>query len=187
LELEERWRRKYRIELETERFRLRPLRDEDVDWINGLCMDPDVNRFLWECCTSVEKARRTAEAIVYLDLNKYHFGHWAIQDKQTGVIHGWTELGKLRPWCGPSDEIALSYVLRRASWGQGIATEAAGRLLQHGLEVNELDRVMAVIMAANAASRRVLEKLGMRPIQTATSHDGKDLQYFIIEAPHTSQ
>jgi len=99
LELEERWRRKYRIELETERFRLRPLRDEDVDWITGLCMDPDVNRFLWECCTSVEKARRTAEAIVYLDLNKYHFGHWAIQDKQTGVIHGWTELGKLRPWC----------------------------------------------------------------------------------------
>jgi RimJ/RimL family protein N-acetyltransferase len=124
-----------------------------------------------------------AEAIVYLDLKRGQFGHWAIQDKATGVVHGWTELSKLRPWSGASDEIALSYVLCRASWRRGIATEAAGRLLQHAFEVQRLDRVMAVIMAGNTASRRVLEKLGMRFIEDAEPPQGKNLQYFRIEAP----
>lgn len=78
MDLEENWRRKYRIELETPRFLLRPLVGEDVDWISDLCIDPDVNRYLWDCADSVKEARRFAEAIVYLDLNKYHFGHWAI-------------------------------------------------------------------------------------------------------------
>jgi len=92
------------------------------------------------------------------------------------------ELSKLEPWSGPSDEIAISYVLRRASWGQGIATEAARRLLRHAFEVLRLDPVMAVIMADNAASRRVLEKLGMRAIKTADTLDGRKLQYFQIDA-----
>jgi RimJ/RimL family protein N-acetyltransferase len=61
---------------------------------------------------------------------------------------------------GPSDEIALSHVLSFKSWGRGIATEAAARLLQQAFELLGLDRVMAVIMAANHTSRRVLEKLG---------------------------
>jgi RimJ/RimL family protein N-acetyltransferase len=105
------------------------------------------------------------------------------QDKSTGAIHGWTELSKLRPWSGPSDEIALSYVLRRASWGQGIATEAAQRLLRCAFEVQRLDRVMAVIMAGNRPSEHVLEKLGMRFIEAARSADGKNLRYFRIELP----
>jgi RimJ/RimL family protein N-acetyltransferase len=133
--------------------------------------------------STAEQARRAAEAIVYLDLHKSHFGHWAIQDKESGAIHGWTDLSKLHPWWGPSDEIALSYVLRPASWGRGIATEAAGRLLRHAFEVQGLETVMAVTMAGNTASKRVLEKLGMRKVKTVNSVKGKKLQYFRIDAP----
>ena len=114
----------------------------DADWLTGLFMDPEANRFLLDEALSPGQARRAAEAIISLDLTKCHFGHWAIQDKSIGVIHGWTELSKLRPWSGPSDEIALSYVPRRASWGRAIATEAAARLLQCAFEVQQLDRVM---------------------------------------------
>jgi len=155
---------------------------DDADWLADLLADPEVNRFLLDDALPAEEARQTAEAIVSLDLMKSHFGHWAIQDKSTGAIHGWTELSKLRPWAGPSDEIALSYVLRRASWGQGIATEAAQRLLRCAFEVQRLDRVMAVIMAGNRPSERVLEKLGMHFIEAARSADGKDLRYFRIDA-----
>lgn len=121
----------------------------------------------------------------YWDLHQCHFGHWAIHDKAAPIVHGWVELSKLRPWSGPSDEIAISYVLGRASWGRGIATEAARRLLRHAFEVNRLDRVMAVIVADNAASRRVLEKLGMHGVKKADSVDGRKLQYFRIDAPAT--
>lgn len=111
---------------------------------------------------------------------KSHFGHWAIQDKSTGAIHGWTELSKLRPWSGRSDEIALSYVLRRASWGQGIATDAAGRLLRCAFEVQRLERAMAVIMAANRRSERVLKKLGMRFVEAARPVDRQESAIFCI-------
>jgi RimJ/RimL family protein N-acetyltransferase len=187
LDIQEAWRRKYRIHLETPRFLLRPLIAADADWLADLFTDPEVNRFLLDGTLSPDEARHAAEAIVSLDLMKCHFGHWAIQDKSTSAIHGWTELSKLRPWSGPSDEIALSYVLRRAAWGQGIATEAAARLLRCAFEVQQLDRVMAVTMAGNTPSERVLEKLGMRFISAARSADGKSLQYFRIDAPSCQQ
>jgi RimJ/RimL family protein N-acetyltransferase len=187
LDIQEAWRSKFRINLETPRLLLRPLVTDDLDWIAALCLDPDVNRFLWDCAATLEQARRVAEAIVYLDLHKCHFGHWAIQDRNSSVIHGWVELGKLRPWSGPSDEIALSYVLRRESWGQGIATEASGRLLRYAFATHDLDRVMAVTMNGNRASKRVLAKLGMRAIKTTRTAQGKRLQYFQIDAPAAAQ
>jgi RimJ/RimL family protein N-acetyltransferase len=183
LDIEEAWRRKYRINLETPRLLLRPLILEDVDWLTDLFADPEVNRFLWDGASPPEQARRSAEAVISLDQKRCQFGYWAIQDKASGVIHGWTELSKLRPWSGPSDEIALSYVLRPASWRHGIATEAASRLLQHAFEVHRLDRVMAVTMAGNTASKRVLEKLGMRLVENAEPAEGRNLQYFRIDAP----
>jgi len=107
VDIEEAWRRKYRIPLETPRLLLRPLVTEDVDWLTHLFTDERVNRFLWEGASPPGQARRNAEAVVSLDLMRCRFGHWAIQDKSTGAVHGWTELSKLRPWSGPSDEISL--------------------------------------------------------------------------------
>jgi RimJ/RimL family protein N-acetyltransferase len=90
---------------------LRPLVTADMDWLADLYADPAVNRFQWDRASTVKQARRVA--IIYLDLHQCRFGHWAIHDKDSGVVHGWTELSKLRPWPVPSDQIALSYVLRR--------------------------------------------------------------------------
>jgi RimJ/RimL family protein N-acetyltransferase len=171
---------KMRIPLESRRCLLRPFIADDLDWLTDLFADREVSRFLWECTESLDKARRDAEAIIFVDLHSRPFGHWAIQDKNSGVIHGWTELSKLRPWSGPSDEIAVSYVLRRSSWGQGFATEAADRLVQYAFERIGLRRVMAVIIAGNTASRHVLEKIGMH-FQSSGSFDGKQLQYFRID------
>lgn len=175
--------RNFRIGLETPRFHLRPLVAEDVDWLTAMHMDADVNRFLWDRAETYQKAKRTAEVMIELDQYRHHFGQWAILEKESGFAHGWTELGKLRPWSGPSDEIAVSYVLRRDSWGCGIATEATGRLLQYAFEVHRLERVMAVIRLENKASRRVLEKLGLRAITTCDLESGDRLEYFTIEAP----
>jgi RimJ/RimL family protein N-acetyltransferase len=178
----ESWRRKYRIPLETPRLLLRPLILEDQHWLSLLFADPEVNRFLMEDACTPQQARRFAEAVVSLDLMRSRFGLWAIEDKTTGIIHGWTELSKLRPWSGPSDEIALSYVLGVESWGQGIATEAAGRLLRHAFEVLGEERILAVIIADNIASKRVLEKLGMHSIGNPVAPE-KNLEFFQKDSP----
>ena len=182
LSLQETWRRKYRIQMETRRCLLRPFIEDDLDWLTDLLVDREVNHFLWDGVKSRDEAKRTAEGMIFLDLNRLQFGHWAIQDKSTGVIHGWTALGNLRPWSGPSDEIAVSYVLRRASWGQGLATETAGFLVRHAFEVHGLDTIMAVIVAGNIASKRVLEKIGMHFVQSSNEADGTTLEYFRINA-----
>jgi [ribosomal protein S5]-alanine N-acetyltransferase len=174
-----------RIQIESRRCLLRPFIADDLDWLADLIADREVNRFLWDDVRSRADSRRTAEAMISLGLVRLHFGHWAIQDKNTGAILGWTALGKLRPWSGLSDEIAVDYVLRRACWGLGFATEAAGRLVRHAFEVLSLERVMAVIDARNTASKRVLEKIGMCFV-TSDSVAGRDLQYFRIDAPATT-
>ena len=181
------WRRKYRIELETPRFTLRPLQAGDEEWLTPIWADPDVNRYLWEPDLTPRQAARGAEAMVRLDSYRHHFGVWAIQEKTGGLIHGWVELCKLEPWWGPNDEIALSYVLARTSWGRGIATEASARLLRHAFDTDDyLECVMAVVIGGHTASKRVLEKLGMRYVQSATAVEGKDLEFFRIDAPGRS-
>ena len=183
MDIEDEWRKRFRIRLETPRFVLRPLMEGDVEWLAAMFMDEEVNRFLWDGASPPDKARKYAEAVVSLDGMRSRFGHWAIQDKDGGAIHGWVELGKLRPYIGPSDCIAISYALRRESWGRGIATEAAGRLLRYAFELHELDCVMAVTGAGNKASRRVLEKLGMRAFKSRRSKDGRGLRFFRIDQP----
>jgi len=56
----------------------------------------------------------------------------------------------------------IGYEIDPAYWGQGYATEAAGAMVRFGFEEVGLHRIGAWTVADNAASRRVLEKLGMR-------------------------
>ena len=63
---------------------------------------------------------------------------------------------------GPDGELGFS--LARSAWGRGYATEAARAWLEHGFSVLGFTRVVAVVKPGNAASIRVLEKVGMRQV-----------------------
>jgi len=54
----------------------------------------------------------------------------------------------------------MGYCLAEAAWGQGFATEAASALLQWAFNTLPLNRVQSEADTRNAASGRVLEKLG---------------------------
>jgi ribosomal-protein-alanine N-acetyltransferase len=56
----------------------------------------------------------------------------------------------------------IGYCLAKPAWGRGIATEAAGALLRLAFEDLRVHRVWSSCDPDNAASRRVLEKVGMR-------------------------
>ena len=58
----------------------------------------------------------------------------------------------------------IGYRLNRSSWGSGYATEGVNALIQAAFESFGYARVRAETMAANKASRRVLEKAGLRQI-----------------------
>ena len=56
----------------------------------------------------------------------------------------------------------IGYSLARHAWGNGYASEAVRRLLEYLFQELDLHRVVADCDVANAASIRLLERLGFR-------------------------
>lgn len=83
----------------------------------------------------------------------------AIILRETGQIIGWCGLDHRDP---TQPYPVLFYLLQAAHWGQGLATEAARAVLNYAFGELALTRVDAAAAADNAASVRVLEKIGMR-------------------------
>ena len=54
----------------------------------------------------------------------------------------------------------LAFCLAREYWGRGLATEAGRAFVNFGFDQLRLKRIVAVAEVGNAASIRVLEKLG---------------------------
>ena len=55
----------------------------------------------------------------------------------------------------------LGYWLGADAWGRGYATEATDAIVNFGFRELSLERIYAQVLAGNAASCRVLDKLGM--------------------------
>jgi len=59
-------------------------------------------------------------------------------------------------------EADIGYEIAPDLWGQGLATEAARALLAFGFDDLNVHRIWARCVAGNAASARVMEKVGMQ-------------------------
>lgn len=63
-------------------------------------------------------------------------------------------------------DIELGYRLRPEVWGRGLATEGARILVRRAFTELDVTRVVATTMTVNTGSRRVLEKAGLRHVDT---------------------
>jgi [ribosomal protein S5]-alanine N-acetyltransferase len=160
-----------RLPLATVRLRIRPFDPAvDAEPLHELWGDAEAMRFLpGGGKVSVADTRRRLEAIREHDADGW--GFWALDDRESGTLVGGAGLFPLG-WEGP--EIELAYHILPSAWGRGYATEAAAALLAAAWRETDLDHVVAVTMPDNAASRRVMEKLGMAFEGTA-SYRGFDV------------
>jgi ribosomal-protein-alanine N-acetyltransferase len=77
----------------------------------------------------------------------------------------------------------VGYTVVEPSWGQGYATEALRALLAHLLADPRVHRVVAETLVGHAASRRVMEKAGMRLHgQRLGEVDGEPAELVVYEA-----
>jgi RimJ/RimL family protein N-acetyltransferase len=145
----------------TERLLLRPFEAGDLDAMFAIWSRPDVVRFLYdEPRTRDETAEMLRVKIgrrsLRLDGDRLSF---AIVLRSTGELVG-DDLLAL-----PSVEHRqgeIGFVVHPDHQGHGYATEASRPLLQIAFGQIGLHRVVGRTEARNAASARVLEKLGMR-------------------------
>ena len=59
------------------------------------------------------------------------------------------------------NEVELLYGLSKTYWGKGIATQAAKASVSYGFNEANLDRVIAMALPENEASKKVIEKAGL--------------------------
>lgn len=141
---------------ETARLILRPFTDADVDAIAALRSDPKFMRY-------IKPTETRAQAISWMQLvTRYwktdNYGFWAVVLKESSVTIGWSGTWNLLE----TREKEVGFAIAPALWGSGLATEAAAVALEFTFENRHADRAVAVAKPENLASRRVMEKLGMK-------------------------
>jgi RimJ/RimL family protein N-acetyltransferase len=143
--------------LHTTRLRLRPFTDADAEALFAMHSNAYVLRY-WDAPPWPDPGRA----------ERFLAACQQMADEGTGVRLA-VELDSERAfigWCGLVQRnpdyrsAALGYCFESSAWGHGYATEAARALLQWGFDTLELNRVQAETDTRNAASARVLEKLG---------------------------
>jgi len=96
----------------------------------------------------------------------------AVIERATGEVVG---LGGLQP-LGATDDVEVGWWLAPSRWGRGYATEIGAAALRFGCEVAGCERVVSVARPENVASVRVMERLGMRALESAAGR-GLGLRY----------
>ena len=142
--------------LETERLRLRVFRDDDLDAYARICADPEVMRYLGDGkpLTRDDAWRQMAWILGHWQLRGY--GLWAVEERATGTLIG--RIGHINPEGWPGFE--LGWMLGRAFWGRGYATEGARRALEFAFAELKQRHVISLIRPDNTPSIRVAERLG---------------------------
>ncbi|HEU5472829.1 MAG TPA: GNAT family N-acetyltransferase [Actinophytocola sp.] len=155
------------VVLETERLVLRRFTEADVDSLVDLDGDPRVMRYLTGGRpTPREKIESEVLPGILADYQRVPgCGTWAAAERSTGRFLGWFEL-RVSGDDAAAAQAELGYRLRASAWGRGYATEGARALIRRAFTELGLRRVWAETMAVNTASRRVMEKAGLRLVRT---------------------
>jgi RimJ/RimL family protein N-acetyltransferase len=152
--------------LETQRLVLRRFSMADAGNLVILDADPDVMRFVTGGRPTSREDIENEFLPAFLGYYQRYegYGFWAAIEKVTGEFLGWFHFRPAQD--AAPGEVELGYRLRKSAWGKGYATEGSRALIRKGFAEFGAQRVVASAMAANQASRRVMEKAGLKLVQT---------------------
>jgi ribosomal-protein-alanine N-acetyltransferase len=148
--------------METARLRLRRFETDDWQALSRLYADDTVMRYMQ---SGRGLSRTDAESRARGNISNFNdhwrrrgFGVWAVTERASGRLLGQCGLRYVEE----ARDVEVLYLLNKTVWGRGLATEAAGVALDFGLKTLGLERIIGLVRPENVASRRVLEKLGLR-------------------------
>jgi RimJ/RimL family protein N-acetyltransferase len=149
--------------LTLSRLRLRPVASTDATDLLALDADPEVRRYLhMPSAPTLAQVEATIARWQASDRDTPLVGYWMAEEVTTGQFLGWFHLRPPREGSPlNADDQELGYRLRRDCWGRGYATEGSRLLIEYGFERLKASRIAATALAENAASIRVMQKVGM--------------------------
>ncbi len=159
--------------LTTQRLRLRPRTMADLEACVAMDLDPDVHRFIYGNRPPDPVQHRAQLRARIAAAWPAKGGIWVVEWQDAPGFLGWCGLFPLEA----SGLIEIGYRYVPGAWGQGIATEAARAVLDHGFRDLGFDPIVAVTHPANLGSQHVLEKIGLNARGSAF-HYGQWLSFF---------
>ena len=162
------------MEVRTERLLLRRWIEADVEPYAALCADPRVMRYIADGATLTHDAAAKQVEWFEQQWDRNGFGLWAAELADDGTFIGFAGLSQplFLPEVLPAVEVGWRFA--HDHWGQGLATESGRAALDYGFATVGLNRVIGIVNAENAASNRVMGKLGMS-VDRDTVHPTADV------------
>jgi ribosomal-protein-alanine N-acetyltransferase len=168
-------------EIETDRLRLRIFTPDDLDELALIFSDPLVLKYLQPGRAASREETDTALLSMIRHWQRHGYGRWAVVHRSTQKLIGY---GGLRCFDGTPE---LVYLLARPYWNRGFATELANRCLEYGFMRHEFEHIIALTRPRNMASRRVMEKIGMRYEQRTNVFNIDVVKYCLTREAYLSQ
>ncbi len=155
------------MNFETERLLLRKFEPNDLDaYTTRIFGDAQVLRYLPKRDTPArERAQRTMD-FFNAHWEQFPYAPWAVVEKASGELIGHCGLRFITE----IQETEVLYALGQDYWNKGYATEAARASVEFGFNKVGLERIIALAVPENIASRKVMEHCGLKY--------EKDLQLF---------
>lgn len=149
---------------------------EDADDFYRVISTPGFGTFLPPDFVPTREIARSAisRKLQHWELRGY--GQWAMSPRGTRDFLGYCGLRFLPE----SEEVELLYGMDRSRWGMGLTSEAARASVRFGFEEAGVNRIMAIANPANGASRRVMEKAGLRYEKNAV-YFGMECAYYVLD------
>ncbi|MGW8800912.1 GNAT family N-acetyltransferase [Streptomyces sp. NPDC055775] len=159
------------VSLSTDRLLLRPIERADVAAISRLWTDGEVRRYLGgPVAGQALRAREQACTGV--------FGAFSVVLTRDMSVVGLVSVDPRSRW---DQRTEVSYQLLPEHWGCGYGREAVVAAVSWALDevTSEWPEVVAVTQKANDRSRRLLESVGMRMIDSFVEWDAQQVMYSI--------
>lgn len=161
--------------IETDRLLLREFILDDAEMFYQLNLNPNVIKYTGNTAfKSIEEAKLFLEN--YNDYKTNGYGRWAVINKESNEFIGWCGL----KYVELENETDIGFRFFEEEWNKGYATESAAACLKYGFEVLKLNQIIGRAMKENAASIKVLEKIGL-VYETDCIFDNKEAVIYKIE------
>lgn len=169
--------------IETERLRLREWGREDVEHLASFLQDEEV-MYAYEHAFSDEEV---ASWLTW-NLDSYQekgYGLWGIEEKKSGEIIG--ECGLTRQVADNGIYLEIGYHLKKSSWHQGFAVEAARACRDYAFHVLDADETVSIVRDTNIASMNVAIRNGMVVKKRfIKNYLGKEMPHYLFSVKRDS-
>jgi len=144
--------------LHTDRLIGTSLSAEDFDDLCNMHQEPRVMATLGGLRSAEQTQRLLRENLDHWE--KCGYGIWVFrqQSDRRFVGHG----GLRNVTLGGKNEVEVAYAVMAEFWNKGVATEVATVSLKVAFERVGMENIVAFTLPTNWASRRVMEKVGLR-------------------------